>query len=410
MRLPIRFVKSTISRAFRHSPERLANPLFAGSNPASAFSKSPEKQGKNSANRPAVGRWGGCRSFPVKPAFPFDFHAQALATTLCALLPPPPLRAPGTRLGAACANDADGAGDGGSMTSLRILSLGAGVQSTTLLLMSIRGELPRVDHAIFADTQWEPPAVYRHLEWLKGEAERAGIPVHVVTAGNLRADAIAFRRQRYSEDPATGRKGYASIPLFVLNPDGSQGMIRRQCTKEYKIEPIEKFIKRELLGLTPRQRAPRESVIEQWFGITWDECERMRNSTEPWKTHVYPFCGPEFGNGYLAKRWRRHDCVDWLKAHYPDRDVPRSACIGCSYRTNEEWTAMRDNDPASFADAVAFDHQIRVAQREGVSLVKSAPFIHRQMVPLADADLRSDVEKGQGLLGFVNECEGMCGV
>lgn len=51
---------------------------------------------------------------------------------------------------------------------LRVLSLGAGVQSTAVLLMSATGELPKLDAAVFADTQWEPKAVYEHLEWLIG--------------------------------------------------------------------------------------------------------------------------------------------------------------------------------------------------------------------------------------------------
>jgi hypothetical protein len=62
----------------------------------------------------------------------------------------------------------------------RVLSLGAGVQSSVLLLMSCRGVLPRLDHAVFADTGWEPAGVYAHLDWLRGEAEAAGIPLHVV--------------------------------------------------------------------------------------------------------------------------------------------------------------------------------------------------------------------------------------
>lgn len=50
-----------------------------------------------------------------------------------------------------------------------ILSLGAGVQSSTLALMAARGEVPgfpKLDCAIFADTQDEPASVYRWLEWL----------------------------------------------------------------------------------------------------------------------------------------------------------------------------------------------------------------------------------------------------
>lgn len=53
-----------------------------------------------------------------------------------------------------------------------ILSFGAGVQSTTLLLMSCLDVLPKLDHVVFADTQWEPSAVYRHL------AKRASYLAH----------------------------------------------------------------------------------------------------------------------------------------------------------------------------------------------------------------------------------------
>ena len=40
---------------------------------------------------------------------------------------------------------------------LRLLSLGAGVQSSTLALMLHKGQVPMVDCAIFADTMAEPP-------------------------------------------------------------------------------------------------------------------------------------------------------------------------------------------------------------------------------------------------------------
>ena len=55
--------------------------------------------------------------------------------------------------------------------AVKVLSLGAGVQSSCLALMAERGEygLSKPDFAIFADTGWEPPAVYEHLEWLKEE-------------------------------------------------------------------------------------------------------------------------------------------------------------------------------------------------------------------------------------------------
>ena len=59
--------------------------------------------------------------------------------------------------------------------SLTVISLGGGVQSTVMALMAGQslpptgsgGAFDRVpDCAIFADTRWEPPSVYEHVEWL----------------------------------------------------------------------------------------------------------------------------------------------------------------------------------------------------------------------------------------------------
>ena len=51
--------------------------------------------------------------------------------------------------------------------ALVVISLGAGVQSSTMALMAANGELPKPDCAIFADTGYEPKAVYTYLDFLK---------------------------------------------------------------------------------------------------------------------------------------------------------------------------------------------------------------------------------------------------
>jgi 3'-phosphoadenosine 5'-phosphosulfate sulfotransferase (PAPS reductase)/FAD synthetase len=95
--------------------------------------------------------------------------------------------------------------------ALRLLSLGAGVQSTTVLLLACEGEIPRFDAALFADTRWEPRAVYTNLDRLAAHAEKHGIPVRQVSAGNIRADALNPRHR------------FVSMPLHTLNPDGTKG-------------------------------------------------------------------------------------------------------------------------------------------------------------------------------------------
>jgi hypothetical protein len=106
---------------------------------------------------------------------------------------------------------------------LRLLSLGAGVQSSAVLLLACEGVIPRFDVALFADTQFEPKAVYEQLDRLRAIAARVGIPVRVVSAGSLRRDVL---------DP---QRRFVTMPLHVRNPDGSKGMARRQCLDQLPV-------------------------------------------------------------------------------------------------------------------------------------------------------------------------------
>lgn len=257
---------------------------------------------------------------------------------------------------------------------LTVLSLGAGVQSTTIALMAAHGDLAMPDCAIFSDTGWEPAAVYKHLEWLIKELP---FPVHKVDRGNIRDDLMRC---------AEGH--WADIPAFVKNADGSVGVINRQCTKQYKIRPIRAKV-RELLGIA-RQRSPDSPVCEQWIGISTDEAIRMKPSMEDWQVHKFPL---------IEMRMSRRDCLRWLSERQY-QVPPKSSCIGCPYHSNDQWRALT---PDEFADAVEADRAIRNSWSKGEL------FLHRQCVPLDQVDLSTAEDRGQLNL-FNNECEGMCGV
>lgn len=277
----------------------------------------------------------------------------------------------------------------------RVLSLGAGVQSTTILLLVKEGELPPLDLAVFADTQWEPASVYRHLEWLKSVAP---CPLHVLTEGNIREDALnSWVRQA----PEGGKGRFASLPLRTLQENGNKGMIRRQCSREYKVDPIERFIRREVLKLRKGERAkindeaPRH-LLEQWIGFSTDEMKRVRMSRKPWVKMVHPL---------IDLGMSRQNCIDWCANHgYPE--PPKSACIGCPYHDNPSWERMKREDPVSWEDAVDFDRKIR-----NIPGLDGGAYIHRSCRPLDEIDFRSDEERGQGLLFEDGGCDsGMCGV
>lgn len=265
---------------------------------------------------------------------------------------------------------------------LRVLSLGAGVQSSTLLLMAVTGEVDKLDAAIFADTGWEPQAVYRHLAWLEEQAKAAGIPVYRVSAGNIRDDVLASKEG----------KRFAPLPLFV-GGEKSEGRLWRQCTRDYKIIPITRKL-RDLLGV-PRGRAVRGQTIEQWFGISLDEVQRLRTPRDAWITNRYPL---------VDARMTRADCLLWLERHhYPT--PPKSACIGCPYHNNAYWRDMQRQRPDEWADAIGFDRAIR----HGLRGVRSEAYLHRSLQPLDEVDLRNAQDRGQVDL-FGEECGGLCGV
>lgn len=295
---------------------------------------------------------------------------------------------------------------------LRVLSLGAGVQSTTLALMAAHGEIgPMPDCAIFADTGWEPKAVYEHLAWLMSP-NVLPFPVHIVSAGDIRADlVIGAQGKHWASIPAFTRNvtpAGTELPVFGENDNdetvviGSRilrtervdvGMIRRQCTGDYKIVPIRRKV-RELAGLT-RRHSPKTAVVEQWIGISLDEALRMKPSFEAWQVNRWPL---------IEQRMSRRDCLRWLERHdYPL--PPKSACIGCPFHSDAAWRHIRDTDPEAWADAVDLDRTIRTGFRG----IRGEVYLHRSAVPLDQADLSTHADRGQLDL-WPNECEGMCGV
>lgn len=313
-----------------------------------------------------------------------------------------------------------------------VLSLGAGVQSSTLLLMAIAEEFESTPElAIFADTGWEPEAVYRHLDWLEAEVGDR-IEIVRVKAGNIRDDLVAH---------ASGGRRFASPPLFTRGPvpaacrvcggsglaggidamllavasgdslsqqqacarcagggldpedltGDNDGFLRRQCTREYKIEPIARELRRR--GFGPKR------PVRQWIGISRDELQRQKPSRIGWMQSSWPL---------IERNLSRSDCLRWFTSRYPDRPLVKSACIGCPFHSDATWRRMREQSPREFSDAAEVDAAIRTLPK----LVGEA-FLHRSRVPLAEVDLSSREDAGQLALldeeGFAEECEGMCG-
>ena len=268
----------------------------------------------------------------------------------------------------------------------KVLSLGAGTQSTVMALMAERGEgLEKPDIAIFADTKWEPPYVYEHLKWLESQLS---YKVVRVSAGDIRENVLAG----VTPD---GNK-FLDMPVFLVNGDGTKSVAARQCTNHYKITPIHKEL-RKMLNLEPGRRAPKNVQVEMWMGISFDEAHRMKPSRDEWITNRYPLIDMELTRAQL---------YDWFAKRYPGRKLPRSACVGCPYHTNMEWKWLKENDPKSFQDAVFIDRAIREVPHIRGTL-RGTGYLHRERQSLDSIDFDAVQDYDDFM---ASECEGMCGV
>lgn len=274
------------------------------------------------------------------------------------------------------------------MTPIHLISLGAGVQSSTMALMAKHGEIePMPTAAIFADTQDEPASVYSWLDWLESQLP---FPVYRVTRDRLSEAAL---RMKTTKD---GRRfTRTDIPFFTLSADNQIGkIVKRGCTRDFKLAPI--FKKAQQIACVPR--GCKDIAVIQWIGISLDEVSRMKDSRDRWIQNRWPL---------IEKRMSRHDCKQWMKSHgYPE--PPRSACVFCPFHHDSEWRRLKNNEPAEFENAVQFERAIQKAKASSQNFA-STPFLHRSCIPLDQVDFSRDTDRGQMTM-WNEECEGMCGV
>jgi hypothetical protein len=262
--------------------------------------------------------------------------------------------------------------------------------------MVVEGELSRPDLVIFADTGDEPDYVYRQVEYLNGRLKSIGMEVETVSGGNM-VDAI------YSDTR------FASIPLFTIlekELDGfglkakvkKVGRLKRQCTSEYKIEPIERRIRDELvsrgLGHLSKigSRLIKKGVkVESWLGITLDEVQRMKSNRTWFIDNRYPL---------IDKRMTRQDCTRWLMS----KGLPvanKSSCIRCPFHDDGYYLEMKNDRPGDWSKVTMFDDDLRSGKLRLKETAKGKLFLHRSCQPLKIVPLEKN--SGQMSLDFCDE-------
>ena len=235
---------------------------------------------------------------------------------------------------------------------IKIISLGWGVQSWTLAAMVALGELPMVDAVVHSDTGWEREGTYTFAAKWSGWLEGRGVTVVSLPP--------VVRHSRVVSDGNA-----VSIPAYTTG-NGVNGQLRRQCTGDWKIAPIRRYVTEEL-----RRRGAKRSAgaVEMWLGITLDEWMRAKQSSVKYIVHRYPL---------LERRMSRADCVAWLKNNQLPVP-PKSSCTFCPYHSDAAWAQMKREGGADWEQALMVDESIR-GMRPPYDL-----YLHRACKPLADA-------------------------
>lgn len=267
---------------------------------------------------------------------------------------------------------------------IHVLSFGGGTQSTALLLMALKGEINGVipDYIIFSDTGWEPASIYEWVEKVnKYIKEKYNREIIYTNGGNIRTDLLRAAKEGVR---------VATLPFYTLDDSGSKGMVLRQCTGEYKINPVKQKV-RQLLGYEPRKKV--KEVVHMWKGISTDEIQRVKPIADSWIEAEHPLIDVVMMN--------RSNCIAYVEREGLGTPA-KSSCIGCPFHDNQTWLDMKRNDPVSWEDACAVDEAIRVLPK-----LKSKVFLHKSCKPLREVDLN---ENQLTFDDFINECEGFCGI
>jgi hypothetical protein len=251
---------------------------------------------------------------------------------------------------------------------VKVLSLGWGVQSFTLAAMVALGDLPPIDAAIHADTTHESKLTYEFAERWVGWLKECGVKVATVISRDVQPiEGVVSQK--------------TDIPAFTFNGK-TKGQLRRQCTHQWKIVAIRRWLQANRNG----------EQIEQWIGISMDEALRMRPSDVKYVTHRWPL---------IEKEMSRKDCGKYLIAKGLEVP-PKSACTFCPFHSTKEWQRLK-SIPDDWREAITVDEKIRKA-RPPYEL-----FVHPSCKPLEQVDLRTEQEKGQMSL-WDEECSGLCGI
>lgn len=259
---------------------------------------------------------------------------------------------------------------------MKILSFGAGMQSTALALMSCENasaamkkqklpwpSVPVYDLVVICDLGFEAPWVMGQAEFVRTACLDAGIRYEHL-------DAPLYRDLMHD----FGNKRVVSIPWWTLGNDGHKSRMPRNCTLEYKVQVISKFVRWEMLGYKKGQRLRDEDkkAHEMHMGFSFEERRRCKESPNPMFVNRFPLV--EMG---LV----RADNYAYIRDVW-GLETKASACAFCPFHRNYFFQHLKENLPDTYRQLLEVDGLLR--DKTPKPPMDSELFISRSRKRLAD--------------------------
>lgn len=245
------------------------------------------------------------------------------------------------------------------------------MQSTALALMACENVrdpgrhplVPVYDLIAFCDLGMEPPWVMDQVAFIQDVCLAAGIKFAVLKSPLY---------QDYLQD--FGKKRVVSIPFWTIGPDGKKGKMMRNCTMDYKIGLIQKYVRWELLGYKKGQRIKSEDIKAHEMHIGFSAEEKRRCSENPHKMFVNHFPLVEMG-------LERKDNYAYIRDVW-GLETKASACTFCPFHRNYFYEHLRKHHTDQYGELVEFDKMLEREQPN--TKIHSKLYISRSRKRIAD--------------------------
>lgn len=232
---------------------------------------------------------------------------------------------------------------------MKVLAFGAGMQSTALALMSCENAaakkhgkklphpmVPIYDIVIYCNLGLEPIWVKNQADFVCRACNNAGIPYEELDAPLYQDLMRDF-----------GKKRVVSIPWWTIDENGHKSKFPRNCTLDYKIQMILKYVRWVLLGYRKGQRLRDEDrkAHEMHLGFSFEEKKRCKENPNPMFVNKFPL---------VDMKLDRKDSYTYNREVW-GLDTKASACCFCPFHRNYFFAYLKQNEPSTYEKLLAVD-------------------------------------------------------